>query len=325
MSAILRHHHRTRFTVLPNDAIRNPALSFRAVGVLAHLLSLPDGARVDSATLARAHKEGRDAVRAAFAELGGHGYYRRQVVRLSDGTLRTEVVVSSTPMDERPGGTGDGFSGVGRPEPENPASVEPAPVDQAPREVPEQETSSPPTPRPAGGQDVPGRRRDGTNLRALGVNPRAEAASAVAERARLEAAAHQASIDLEATRRRAEVEAARAEIEAGEAEALALSGALDDDRLAAVVGRVGEGLAGPLARSPLAVARAVVVWCRAVAAQQPGPLLAAVEAGLADDGWRVTGHERVAPLRELPAAPQGTRSLRERVAGLVRTTAAEAP
>ena len=52
MSEILRHRHPNRFTILPNDAIRNPSLSFRAVGVLAHLLSLPDGAKVDSATLA---------------------------------------------------------------------------------------------------------------------------------------------------------------------------------------------------------------------------------------------------------------------------------
>src|SRR3954447_12078817 len=112
MSAILRHRHPNRFTVLPNDAIRNPALSFRAVGVLAHLLSLPDGAKVDSATLANAHKEGRDAVRSAFDELAGHGYYRRDVIRLADGRLRTEVVVSSTPMDpaevKRPAPTGDG-------------------------------------------------------------------------------------------------------------------------------------------------------------------------------------------------------------------------
>jgi hypothetical protein len=166
MSAILRHRHPNRFTVLPNDAIRNPSLSFRAVGVLAHLLSLPDGAKVDSATLATAHKEGRDAVRSAFSELAEHGFYRRDVVRLSDGTLRTEVVVSSAPMDpgdaDGAGRTGDGFSGVG-PGPENPApadpapvdptSAEPAPVDQAPKEevpTPEEPCAPPPPPPPRG-------------------------------------------------------------------------------------------------------------------------------------------------------------------------------
>ncbi|MCA1846646.1 MAG: hypothetical protein LC792_26315, partial [Actinobacteria bacterium] len=163
MSAILRHRHPNRFTVLPNDAIRNRGLSFRAVGVLAHLLSLPDGAKVDSATLANAHKEGRDAVRAAYKELEAHGYYRREVMRLPDGTLRTEVVVSSTPMNgEDAGRTEDGFSGAGpgpdypapvEPAPVSPTSVEPTPVDQAPKEeVPTtQDLFSPQTPRTAGG------------------------------------------------------------------------------------------------------------------------------------------------------------------------------
>jgi hypothetical protein len=117
MTEILRHRHANRFTVLPNDAIRNPSLSFRAVGVLAHLLSLPDGAKVDSATLAQAHREGRDAVRSAFKELAEHRYYRREVCRLANGTFRTEIVVSSTPMEpaegKNAGRTGDGFSGVG--------------------------------------------------------------------------------------------------------------------------------------------------------------------------------------------------------------------
>jgi hypothetical protein len=134
-----------------------------------------------------------------------------------------------------------------------------------------------------------------------------------------------AAIDVETARRRAEDDAARAELAAAEAEALAVSGALDDDRLAAVVGRVGERLAGPLARSPLALARAVVVWCRAAAAQSQGPFLAAVDAALAEAGQRTVGDELVLPLLELPAAPRGTPTLRERVAGLVRTTAGDAP
>jgi len=169
MSAILRHRHPNRFTILPNDAIRNQSLSFRAVGVLAHLLSLPDGAKVDSTTLAAAHKEGRDAVRGAFRELEVHGYYRRDIVRLPDGTLRTEVVVSSTPMEAaEPNGAGraeDGCSGSGPtpghpapvdPAPVNPTSVEPAPVVQAPKgEVPTTEELCPPhPPRTAGGQEV---------------------------------------------------------------------------------------------------------------------------------------------------------------------------
>jgi len=335
MSAILRHRHPNRFTILPNDAIRNSALSFRAVGVLAHLLSLPDGAKVDSATLAAAHREGRDAVRAAYKELEAHGYYRREVMRLADGTLRTEVVVSSTPMNgETAGPTGDGFSGVG-PEPEYPAPVEPAPVnptsagpapvDQAPKEeVPKtQNLFSPQTPRPAGGSEVEpvrsttnGRRAAGTNPRAMGTHPRSDAERAEAARLEAEAAARQAALQQATEKRRASDHAAEVEAERLEAEALAVSAALSDPVLAQIVDVVSETLAGPLARSPLAIARAVVTWCRAAAAEHPGPLPEAVSAGLASK-LVVREGAPPAPL-DLPPAPAGTAPLRHRIAALVR-------
>lgn len=331
MSAILRHRHPNRFTVLPNDAIRNPALSFRAVGVLAHLLSLPDGAKVDSATLARAHKEGRDAVRAAFGELAAHGYYRREVVRLADGTLRTEVVVSSTPMSgETAGGTGAGKSGVG-PEPGNPApggpapvdptSALPTPVDQATTEVPTTKDLIPPQPpRRTGGPEVDrvtpaaNRRREaGTNPRAQRSNPRAEADLAEAARLEAEGAARQAELERTTHARRAADLAARAEAERLEAECRAVSAALADDQLAVVVAVVTRGMAGPLARSPLAISRAVVSWCRTAAAQRPGPLADAVAAGLAAG---LPAGEGSAPSLDL-SVPAGIPALRQRIAGLL--------
>jgi len=329
VSAILRHRHPNRFTVLPNDAIRNAALSFRAVGVLAHLLSLPDGAKVDSATLAGAHREGRDAVRAAYRELEAHGYYRREVIRLPDGTLRTEVVVSSTPMEPGAGNgagrTGDGSSGAG-PEPGNPAPVDPTPVDptpvdptsagpapvgQAPKDEGSgtQEPSPPQPPRSAGGQEIFGRRS-----RAQGTNPRAEADRAEQARLEAEAEARRAALERATQSRRAAERAAAREAERLEAEALAVSAALDDATLAAVVAAVRPGLSGPLAASSMAVARAVVGWVRAAAAHHPGPLDAAVAAGLAAPP---AGGEAAAPL-DLPPAPPATASLRARVTGLLR-------
>lgn len=342
VSAILRHRHPNRFTILPNDAIRNPSLSFRAVGVLAHLLSLPDGAKVDSATLAQAHKEGRDAVRSAFDELADHGYYRRDLVRLADGTLRTEVVVSSTPMDpaedKTAGGTGDGFSGVG-PGPENPAPVEPAsvnpasagptPVDQAPKEeVPKGREPIPPQPpRGAGGPEVGqttptanGRRGSGTNPRAVQANPRAEADLADTARLEAQAAARRAELERVTEDRRAADHAAEVEAERLEAEGLALSAALPDGLLAEVVDVVGRGMAGPLAASPLALSRAVLSWCRAAADRRPGPLPEAVTAALAS-GLSV-GDETVSFLA-LPVAPAGTPPLRHRIAQLRRIAGGE--
>ena len=334
MSAILRHRHPNRFTVLPNDAIRNPALSFRAVGVLAHLLSLPDGAKVDSATLAGAHREGRDAVRAAYKELEAHGYYRREVLRLADGTLRTEVVVSSTPMNgEDAGRTGDGLSGVGpgpdypapvEPAPVKPTSVEPTPVDQAPKEeVPTTQNLIPPQPpRTAGGPSdfesdttvAAGRR----SSRTAGTNPRAEADRAEAERLAKEAARRQADLELTTEARRAADRAAEYEAERLEAEAHSISAALDDQTLGAVVAQASAGLSGLLAGSTVAVTRAVVAWCRTANATYPVPFADAVAAGLRDGVAASEGH---APL-VLPAAPIDTAPLRTRVAAILKARGA---
>jgi hypothetical protein len=333
MSAILRHRHPNRFTVLPNDAIRNRGLSFRAVGVLAHLLSLPDGAKVDSATLASAHREGRDAVRSAFSELAAHGYYRREVLRLPDGTLRTEVVVSSTPMNgEGPGRTEAGKSGVG-PEPENPASAGPAPVnptsagptpvDQATTEVPTTENLIPPQPpRTAGGQEFSGShtattaRRGGA--RSWGTNPRAESERAEATRLVAEAAARQAELERKVEARRAADLAAERETDRLEAEAQSISAALDDDTLTAVVAHVTAGMSGLLATSSVAVTRAVIAWCRTAAARGPGPIADAVAAGLKDNLTAGEGH----PPLTLPTAPTDTAPLRSRVAGLLKARGA---
>jgi hypothetical protein len=334
MSAILRHRHPNRFTVLPNDAIRNPALSFRAVGVLAHLLSLRDGAKVDSTTLAQAHREGRDAVRSAFSELAEHGYYRREVVRLADGTLRTEVVVSSTPMtDEDAGRTEDGFSGVGpgpdypapvEPAPVKPTSVDPTPVDQAPKEeVPRTENLIPPQPpRRAGGQvdfeSDPAAKAGRRSSRAAGTNPRSEADRVEAERLAKEATRRQTELELTTEARRAADRAAEYEAEQLEAEAHSISAALNDETLGAVVALASADLSGLLAGSTVAVTRAVVAWCRTANATFPVPFADAVAAGLRE---RLAAGERHAPL-VLPAAPLDTEPLRTRVAAILRTRGA---
>jgi hypothetical protein len=307
--------------------------------VLAHLLSLPDGAKVDSATLAQAHREGRDAVRAAFKELEGHGYYRRDVIRLADGTLRTEVVVSSTPMNgDGPDRTGDGKSGAG-PKPEYPAPVGPAPVNPTSagptpvvqalkEEVPKTEYLIPPQPpRSAGGPNrVPlnGNPSNGNGTpsglrpsRAAGTNPRSEADRAEAARLEAEAARRHADLVAATEARRDADLAAEREAERLESEACAISTALDDEALAAIVATVTPGMSGLLAGSTVALTRAVVAWCRTAAADHPGPLGAAVAAGLADGVTAGEGHR---PL-DLPAAPGDTSPLRTRIAAARRAGA----
>jgi hypothetical protein len=198
----------------------------------------------------------------------------------------------------------------------------------------EVEDEEPPTPRTAGESTfifenpgrkssetggparLGGRRTDATNLRALGANPRARE---TAERtARLEAA-----LEARTAARLAEERAGEAGRAAFEAEALAVSAALDDERLATIVDSVRDQLIGPLAQSALPVTRAVVDWCRQAAADRPdsSSLGAAVTAALAA-GQRLPSVPP-APL-SLAAAPPGTVPLRRRVATLMGSRVEEA-
>jgi hypothetical protein len=158
------------------------------------------------------------------------------------------------------------------------------------------------------------RRAGGTNLRAAGANPRAEAERTEEARLRAEALDRQRRLEAQTEARRHADQRAVLEADRLEAEALALSGAVDDAVLAGVVAHVTAGMSGLLAGSTMAVARAVVAWCRAAADAPPGPLAAAIAAGLAAD---LVAGETHPPLR-LPAAASDTTPLRTRITGLLK-------
>ncbi|MEV6104138.1 hypothetical protein AB0M28_05390 [Streptomyces sp. NPDC051940] len=110
---------RTRsFTVLGNDVLRDNRLSFTARGLLAYLLSLPDGSREDVRTLADNHPHlGRRGVAKAMNELIAAGYYHRVTDRDPDtGYITTWTYVSDVPRPTGsplplPAGTGDAADG----------------------------------------------------------------------------------------------------------------------------------------------------------------------------------------------------------------------
>ncbi len=93
---------RTRaFSVLGNDVLQDPGISYPALGVLVHLLSLPDGARIDVRVLAdRRAGLGRQGVANALDELVKADYYVRRTVRDSEtGRIRTETLIRDTRHD----------------------------------------------------------------------------------------------------------------------------------------------------------------------------------------------------------------------------------
>lgn len=123
---IIRIPHRRRFTIIADAALKDDRISFRATGVLAYLLSMPDGSEISGRRLTDAKPEGRDAVFKAMTELEEAGYLRRERWQKPDGTWSTTVVVSETPSPGfQDSVTGNRHSTSHQPSPEKPSPDNP--------------------------------------------------------------------------------------------------------------------------------------------------------------------------------------------------------
>ncbi|WP_405584997.1 hypothetical protein [Streptomyces sp. NBC_01190] len=105
---IHRSRHACGFTVLPNMLLQDRRLSYTARGLLADLLSRPDGWSEDGRRMADTSPQGRLAVAKALRELTAFGYYRVDRVRRGDGTFVSEAHVYDIPQSSPPGLTRPG-------------------------------------------------------------------------------------------------------------------------------------------------------------------------------------------------------------------------
>lgn len=94
---IVRAPRYDRFTVLPNQALRDDRLSWKARGLLAFLLSQTEGWRVSSRQLALQAPDGIHAIRAGLKELEEHGYLVRQKYQDPAGRWRTDSIIYDLP------------------------------------------------------------------------------------------------------------------------------------------------------------------------------------------------------------------------------------
>ncbi|MER6605029.1 hypothetical protein ABT282_03695 [Streptomyces sp. NPDC000927] len=109
---IHRSRHTCGFTVLPNALLQDRRLSYTARGLLADLLSRPDGWSEDGRRMADSSPQGRLAVAKALRELTAFGYYRVHKVRREDGTFVSESHVYDTPQQSVPGSASGSGSGL---------------------------------------------------------------------------------------------------------------------------------------------------------------------------------------------------------------------
>jgi hypothetical protein len=85
---------------IPSSTIRDSTISFRARGILAYLLDMPDEWDVRSEVVAANGKEGRGAVRTALHELGERGYYRIERRQMRTGKFAMGTAISERPVPE---------------------------------------------------------------------------------------------------------------------------------------------------------------------------------------------------------------------------------
>lgn len=122
---IVRAKRKTaNFTVLPNEAIRDVRLSFKARGLLAFILSMPDHWATSSTALARMGPDGRDSVRAGLRELRDLGYVQLHKRQQPGGRWVTDVMVFETPQEPVDNAGDNSSPRPEKPTPENPALIQ---------------------------------------------------------------------------------------------------------------------------------------------------------------------------------------------------------
>ncbi|MFC9229516.1 helix-turn-helix domain-containing protein [Streptomyces decoyicus] len=90
-------HQDPGYTIVGNHLTQHRSLSGLAIGLAAHIQSLPEGAPVDIRTLAKRFPEGRDRIAASLRELEAYGYLERVRRRTDDGRMVTVTISYNNP------------------------------------------------------------------------------------------------------------------------------------------------------------------------------------------------------------------------------------
>ncbi|MCF3131038.1 helix-turn-helix domain-containing protein [Streptomyces olivochromogenes] len=118
--------HHDNFTVIGNHLAQHPELSLTAIGLAAHIQSLPAGTPIGIKALAAKFPEGEIRIAAALRELEEHGYLTRARERLQSGQVTTRTTSYNKPR------LAVAAAAAPAPEPRRPAPEAPAPASPAP-------------------------------------------------------------------------------------------------------------------------------------------------------------------------------------------------
>ena len=103
MSKITRLKRDTPFVQIDKSALQDDRLSWKAKGLLAYLLSLPDDWQIYINELKNHSRDGRDSTRTAMNELIKFGYIHRNFSERQSGQFTGyDYFVSEKPMSEEP-------------------------------------------------------------------------------------------------------------------------------------------------------------------------------------------------------------------------------
>ncbi|MEU4063768.1 helix-turn-helix domain-containing protein [Streptomyces wedmorensis] len=89
--------HETGFVVVGNHLAQHERLSLTAIGLAAHIQSLPAGTPVGVKVLAARFPEGEIRIASALRELESYGYLRRSRERLPSGRIVTRTISYNNP------------------------------------------------------------------------------------------------------------------------------------------------------------------------------------------------------------------------------------
>ncbi len=97
--SIVRVKKTCRFTVLANDTLQDSSLSLESLGLLARLLSYPDGWNIRMGHLMQKCKIGRDKLRRLIDELQAAGYLERDKVQGPGGKWEWPCTIFESPQE----------------------------------------------------------------------------------------------------------------------------------------------------------------------------------------------------------------------------------